>query len=125
MDKSQVVSIGTFAGGSFGCDGDPSKVYEYFAVAGDRDSQGFPRFASRHRLAVEKYARQLDAAKVAVPRGRTPYLRKIIQGIASAAESAAGRNDRKEESRLRDLAEKLSIWPSHEPLPHGVEKYAV
>ena len=121
---AKVISIGSFAGGSYGCPGNPSDVYEYFAVEGDRPANGFFRFASRHREAVESYARQLDAEKGVVTGGQTDYMRQIIAGIGRATVSAAGRNDRMEADRLRKLAADLAAWPSHKPLPHGVEKYA-
>ena len=38
----RVVSLGTFAGGSFGAGGNPSKVYEMWAVVCPRNSGAFP-----------------------------------------------------------------------------------
>ena len=120
----KVISIGTFAGGSYGVAGNPSRVYEYFAVEGDTDAQGFPRFASPHREAVESYARGLEATATAPTGGRTPYLTQIVGGIGRAVVAAAGRVDRSEEQRLRRLAADLADWPAGKPLPQGAERYA-
>jgi hypothetical protein len=51
----KVISIGSFSGGSFGCEGNPSKVYEYFAVDTDMEAaQRSGSIAFRTREAAEQ-----------------------------------------------------------------------
>lgn len=60
---ARVISIGQFAGGSFGCMFNPSTTREFFAVEGDRDPQGFPKFAHTSRKLVEDHAAEVQAER--------------------------------------------------------------
>lgn len=52
--KTKIMSLGHLSGGSYGCLGNPSNTYEYFAVEGDGDN--FPNFAHTSRKLVKAHA---------------------------------------------------------------------